>query len=454
MTQPDLKSFLNWAKERHIDVIELRFTDIAGYWRQITVSPAQLEETQRRGGPPVNGLLIPGWNLPSSGGILRIFPDYSTAFIDFLVNHKAVLICNIIDSYSGLVYNRDPRGLLQRAVKSIKKQQAIDSIYVKLRVNFYLLNKALDNLSQPKAESFMETEELSYNYGPTGVIERGLHDRYYYMAAPIDTGEQVRTAIKRSLASMNVQIAEHHHGIGSNLHEMVLEPMPILAAADALQTLKYTTKIIAAQHGKVATFMPHPMTGCTTNAIPVNFGLYEQKKPLFTMDKSGNWSRSARHFLGGILRHVGMLQSFVMPSVNSYKRFPFPVGGYGEDPLASASLDVTYPELGVKFLLADGAMNPYLGLAALILAGIDGITHHCDPGPPLTHTSSLKHAYGIVATTLSQTLKYVNDDWQFLTRYNVFSHDFFNAYTKLKLQDQQSYHQTVHPWEIQQYFTV
>jgi glutamine synthetase len=96
-----------------------------------------------------------------------------------------------------------------------------------------------------------------------------------------------------------------------------------------------------------------------------------------------------RHYLGGMRRHVRELALFIAPSVNSYKRYaaeswaPTSVS-WGRDNRTCGFRIVGHgPSTRVECRIPGADVNPYLGCAALLAAGLDGIENAIDPGPEL-----------------------------------------------------------------------
>ncbi|WP_316959743.1 hypothetical protein [Streptomyces sp. TRM68367] len=90
----------------------------------------------------------------------------------------------------------------------------------------------------------------------------------------------------------------------------------------------------------------------------------------------------AKSFLAGVLEHAPALMAVLNPTVNAFKRLADPgslasvTANWGYDNrLASARIP---PERGpgarVEVRIGDGAANPYMAIAALLAAGLDGIT--------------------------------------------------------------------------------
>jgi glutamine synthetase len=161
---------------------------------------------------------------------------------------------------------------------------------------------------------------------------------------------------------------------------------PLVVAADRLQLAKYLVHNAAQAAGRSATFMPKPLAYAPGSGLHVNLSLWRDGVPLFAREPD-----TLRGFIAGILAHAPALGAFTSPSTNGFKRLAalFTPGqpiGYGPGNRAAA---IRLPEaasesaLRLECRFPDAASNPYLVLAALTMAGLDGIRRGLDPGPPL-----------------------------------------------------------------------
>ncbi len=166
-----------------------------------------------------------------------------------------------------------------------------------------------------------------------------------------------------------------------------------LVTADRMAFFKYMVKAIAEKHGLRATFMPKPFANLTGSGCHVHCSLWKDGKNLFEDGNDGlGLSRTAYNFIGGVMNAAQELCSITNPTVNSYKRINAPVtlsgATWSPNTVTYAGNNRTHmiriPGGGrFEFRLADGAANPYLLPAALLVAGLDGIAKGIDPGKPL-----------------------------------------------------------------------
>jgi len=165
-----------------------------------------------------------------------------------------------------------------------------------------------------------------------------------------------------------------------------------LVTADRHSFFKFMIRALAEKNGMRATFMPKPIEGLTGNGCHAHVSVWDVKgrRNLFEDGKDPlGLSDTARHFLGGIMKHATAMAALTNPTVNSYKRINAPRTTSGA---TWAPNSVTWtgnnrthmvrvPGPGrFELRLADGAVNPYLFQAAIIAAGLDGIRTKADPG--------------------------------------------------------------------------
>jgi glutamine synthetase len=168
-----------------------------------------------------------------------------------------------------------------------------------------------------------------------------------------------------------------------------------LTTADRLSFFKFMVKQIAEKHGMRATFMPKPFSNLTGNGCHVHLSMWDGagKKNLFDDPKGElGLSKLAYNFLGGLMAHAEALVAITNPTVNSYKRINAPrtLSGATWSPNTvtyggnNRTHMVRIPDAGrAEFRLPDGAANPYLMMAGIIVAGCHGIDDKLDPGKRL-----------------------------------------------------------------------
>lgn len=296
---------------------------------------------------------------------------------------------------------------------------------------------------------------------------RPLSGGGYCPASPVDTQGDLRAETLETLKNLGLSVLKHHHEVAPAQQELGFDRDTLVKTADYLQIYKYVVRNVAHKKGKTATFMPKPLYGENGNGMHVHQSLWQKGVPLFLGDGYNQLSKEALYYIGGILAHARALNAFTNPTTNSYKRL---VPGY-EAPVylaysarnRSAAVRIPHSEdLKAKRLEArfpDPAANPYLGLAALLMAGLDGIQNKMDPGDALEKNlyDTAQHGLGedhLICGSLSEALKALDADRDFLKAGGVFDDDAIDGYMALKWAEVKEVERCPNPTEFKLYYSI
>lgn len=198
-----------------------------------------------------------------------------------------------------------------------------------------------------------------------------------------------------AMISLGWKPYQNDHEDANGQFEMNWEFDTALKTADRHAFFKLMVKSIAEKHGYKATFMPKPFANLTGNGCHVHASLWSTRDGSNVFeDESGELglSRTAYHFIGGLVHSAEAVCAITNPTVNSYKRINAPrtLSGATWSPNTvthggnNRTHMIRIPDAGrFEFRLPDGAVNPYLLPAALLAAGLDGMANARDPGPRL-----------------------------------------------------------------------
>lgn len=290
----------------------------------------------------------------------------------------------------------------------------------------------------------------------------------YYAVYPRDGFEEFKIELTRVLReSFGLKIEGVHHEVAPAQHEVTFEGGTVTYAGDTVQTVKYVIKALAHRKGLVATFMPKPLYGDNGSGMHVHVSLWSGSSNLF-YDPSDKYmlSDAARYFIGGLIEHGRALAAFTNPTVNSYKRL---VPGY-EAPVylvwgkANRSAAIRVPgyatterSMRVEYRPPDPSANPYLALAAIMLAGLDGIHRKISPGNPVEENvykmpMNRRAELGIksLPRSLDEALDELECDNEWLKP--VFPRDLLETYIELKREEARRVSSYPSPAEV--YFYV
>jgi len=335
----------------------------------------------------------------------------------------------------------DPRNVLAKAI-----QRATDMGY-----KYYV---------GPECEFFLfHTDE---DGEPTTIT----HDKAgYFDLGPMDLGENARRDMIIALQDMDYEIEASHHEVAPGQHEIDFKYSDAMSAADNIVTFKLVVKVIAQRHGLHATFMPKPIFGINGSGMHINQSLFSgDKNTFFDENDSLQLSQEAYYFIGGLMKHVKGMAALTNPTVNSYKRL---VPGY-EAPVyiawsaSNRSNLVRIPAsrgLGTRVEMRnpDPSANPYLALAALLTAGLDGIENKINP--PKSSDINLfkisadeKKELGIdnLPGSLFEALQELSNNE--VIKEAIGEHVYEN-FVKAKMQEWDEYRTNVSEWEIETYIS-
>jgi glutamate---methylamine ligase len=254
---------------------------------------------------------------------------------------------------------------------------------------------------------------------------------------------------------------QNDHEDANGQFEMNWEYDDALMTADRQAFFKFMVKSIAEKHGFRATFMPKPFTNLTGSGCHMHVSLWSGKNKNVFADKNGELglSKTAYHFIGGVMHSAGAMCAITNPTVNSYKRINAPptLSGatWSPNTITYAGNNRTHmiriPDAGrFELRLADGAANPYLLPATVLATGLDGIENARDPGKRLdinmyTDGDKAKNAAKLPLNLL--------DALRALEKSTVLKkalgEDFTASYLKLKHADWDNYSRHLTEWERQ-----
>lgn len=464
---------LSLIKEQHVNFIDLRFTDTRGKEQHVTVPSRVVDETFFQQGKMFDGSSIAGWKDICESDMV-LMPDLSSpaVFDPFYEEVTLNLRCDVLEPTTLQGYERDPRSVAKRAETYLKSTGIADVAYFGPEPEFFILDDARWDISMKGAYYFVDSNEGAWN---SGTVMNGGNTGHrptikggYFPVPPVDSSQDIRSAICMTLEKMGLKVEAHHHEVATgNQNEIATEYNSLVNKADELQIFKYVVHNIAHVYGKTATFMPKPIVGDNGNGMHCHQSLAKNGNNLFAGNDYAGLSELALYYIGGILHHAKALNAFTNGTTNSYKRlvpgFEAPILLAFSSRNRSAAIRIPYvanpkgSRIEVRF--PDAVCNPYLAFPAMLLAGLDGIKKKIHPGQPIDkdlYELPIEERQKIptVVTSLNRAIEALDDDREFLVEGGVFTHDLIDGYIKLKQAEIKRLLMTTHPVEFDMYYSL
>ncbi|AFZ50244.1 type I glutamate--ammonia ligase [Dactylococcopsis salina] len=464
---------LRMIQDEDIKIIDLKFIDLPGIWQHLSIYRSELDEDSFTDGVPFDGSSIRGWKSINESDMMMV-PDPTTAWIDPFMKEKTLsMVCSIKEPRTGEFYDRDPRTIAQKAIDYLISTGIGDTAFFGPEAEFFVFDDVRFDQTYNEGYYHVDSVEGRWNSGREEAGGNlGYKPRYkegYFPVPPTDTLQDMRTEMLLTMADCGVPIEKHHHEVASGGQgELGFRFGTLVKAADDLMTYKYVIKNVAKKYGRTVTFMPKPIFNDNGSGMHVHQSIWKDGQPTFWgEDGYANLSETARHYIGGILRHAPALLAFTNPSTNSYKRlvpgFEAPVNLVYSQGNRSASVRIpltgTNPKAKrLEFRCPDATCNPYLAFAAMLCAGIDGIKNKIEPGEPLDvdiYDLSPEELSKIPSTpgSLEAALECLENDHQFLIDGGVFTQGFIYNWIEYKLDNEVNpLRLRPHPYEFALYY--
>lgn len=441
---PIQEKVLREVVARDIRFIRLWFTDVAGVLKSVAIDPGELEDAFTEGigfdGSAIEGMT----RVHESDMLLR--PDASTfQMLPWRGEEDPVarMFCDVLTP-DGQASRSDPRGVLERVVE--RAQERGFTVMVHPEIEFYLLQQpiSVDNLKPVDSAGYFDH------------VARGHSNDF-------------RRRAVRMLEDMGIAVEFSHHEGGPGQNEIDLRAVDAVSAADNIMTARTVIEEVALRENLAALFMPKPFIDHPGSGMHTHLSLLEGEENAF-YDPSGEYqlSRTGRHFIAGLLEHACEIAAVTNQHVNSYKR----LWGGGEAPSyvcwghnnrsALVRVPLYKPEkrtaARIEYRALDPAANPYLALAVLITAGLDGIERRLELVPEAEDnvwdlTDRERQVMGIEAlpTSLASAVRLMRESDLVA---GALGEEVFDYVVRNKEKEWREYRQQVTPQEIRQFLKV
>lgn len=433
------EDILQLVEEEDVAFIRLQFTDISGMMKNMAVTVSQLEKAlDNRCMFDVSS--VEGLSCEEDSD-MYLYPDPRTFEIFPWRPQQGKVARLICDVYrpDGTPYEVDSRYVLKKAIAEAAEEG-------------YTMNVG------PECEFFL------FHTDDDGLPTTLTHEKAgYFDVGPLDLGENARRDMVLTLEDMGFEITSSHHEIAPAQHEIDFRYDEALVTADNLMTFKMVVKTIAKRHGLHATFMPKPRTETYGSGMHINLSLNRNGVNAFqSADDKNGLSREGYYFIGGLMKHIKAITCITNPTVNSYKRF---VPGYDAPVYIGWSSKTRGPLIRVpsgrgentriELRSPDSTANPYLALAVLLMAGLDGIRNKIEPRHSIDRNiqkMTRQQREELKIDELPRTLKDAVDELEkdeFIQQ--VLGKDLAEKIIRARRKEYQAYSMQVTDWEITNY---
>ncbi|HOP26128.1 MAG TPA: type I glutamate--ammonia ligase [Candidatus Sabulitectum sp.] len=428
------------CRDENVHFLRLQFTDIDGIIKNVEVPESQFEKALS-GEIMFDGSSIEGFTRIEESDML-LSPDLSTFAVfpwESQYGRIGRLICDI-SSPDGTPFPGCPRSILKRQTE--KAARLGYRVMVGPEAEFFLFH--CDGKGNPVTET---------------------HDRGgYFDLSPVDRGEDARRDVVLALEAMGYEVEAAHHEVAPGQHEIDFRYVEAVEAADNIVTFKFVVKKVALLHGLHATFMPKPMADEAGSGMHTHFSMFDSSgsNVFYGREDEFGLSPLCREFIAGVLEHAMGFTAVTNPLVNSYKRL---VPGY-EAPINVAwsmknrSPLIRIPEARGKgtrceIRVPDPSCNPYLALAVMLAAGLDGIENGLECGEPVNRnifSMSGREKKRLKIRTLPDSLAAALDHMEKdETVREAMGEHVFQHFLLNKRREWDRYIKVIHPWELERY---
>jgi glutamine synthetase len=434
---------LKSCEQERVRFMRLQFTDIIGSNKNVEVPENQFEKALQ-GQIMFDGSSIEGFSrIEESDMLLQPDPNTFRIFPWELVDRGRVarLICDVTHP-DGRPFEGCPRSCLKGVLAQAEEMGFAMSAGLEAEFFLFLLNE---------------------DHAPTIVT----HDSAgYFDLTPVDRGEEARRDMVNVLEAMGFEVEAAHHEVAPGQHEIDFKYEDALTTADNAATFKLIVRKIAQDHGLHATFMPKPIFGINGSGMHTHQSLFKgETNAFYDPEAEGQLSDTARYYIGGLLKHAGGFCAITNPLVNSYKRL---VPGFEAPTNIAWSERNRSPLVRVparrgegtrcELRMPDPSCNPYLALAVMLQAGLDGIQNQLEPPPPVDKNiynmsvrDRRRHRIAELPSSLNQALVQLKKDK--IIQAALGKH-IYKQFLQAKQLEWSNYIQQVHSWEIDSYLAT
>jgi glutamine synthetase len=437
------------CESRNVRYVQLQFVDIVGMPKCVELPIHQLEKAYN------NEIMFDGSSIDGFARInesdMALYPDWRSRFYEASPDGGGNVLRVISDVYTDKMgadgarpYEGDPRHNLKQFLQRMRSELGWEFM-TGCEAEFFLFD----------AEALRAGNLVTHDEGG------------YFDVDPVDRGVMVRREIVDQLGAMGLDIEALHHEVAHGQHEIDFRYADALETADSLMKFKSLIKSIARDYGLHATFMPKPKAGINGNGMHTHVSVWKDGANVFRDDKAAGHglSQTALHFIAGIMEHAAAITAIANPLINSYKRL---VPGYEAPTIIAYSLANRSPMIRlpkatgnskrIEVRSPDPTANPYMLMAAIMAAGVDGVKRKLPAPPPVTENVYLQSEEWRRERNIRELPGSLEEALDALEKDDairgVFSQHTIEHYLASKRAEVHEYRKAVHAWELENYLTL
>ncbi len=368
-----------------IDYLSLLVVDFVGQVHSVSLPRSYVTDKVLKNGIGFDASNF-GFAQVHSSDMVAI-PDLTTGFVEEKDGYRILHAFCDVWTTSGQSFDQYPRTVARTALEQLKSSGVGDEAKMLVELEFYVFDDVRYSTTVGHSYYFVESAEgigEDYEDIPRFGLAKG-----YHRLGPDDRYNLLRNKAVEAMEAAGIPVKYHHHEVAAAQLEIELNFISLPGAADAVALSKWIIKTCADELGLFVTFMPKPMYKIAGSGMHVHQYLEKSGASIFPGEGLYGLSPTGLGYTAGILEHAlsGSLLAWSNPSTNSYRRL---VPGY-EAPVSatfaqgSRAAAVRIPgylkkgEARIEFRTGDATANVYYFLAAMLLAGLDGVQRKLDP---------------------------------------------------------------------------
>ncbi|MBC7312139.1 MAG: glutamine synthetase [Rhizobium sp.] len=383
---------------------------------------------------------VPGYAATSwekGYGDYALKPDLATLRRVPWLEGTALVLCDVLDHHTHEDIPHSPRAILKKQVKRLEAMGL--KAFMATELEFFLFDQTYDDA---RASGYRDLQLAS-----------GYNEDYHIFQTTKE--EDVMRAIRNGLQGAGIPVENTKGEASAGQGEVNVRYADALTMADRHVIIKNACKEIAWQRGKAITFLAkwHYNAAGSSSHIHQSLWSVDGKTPLFFDDKGEHgMSELMKHYMAGLLSHASEITYFLAPYINSYKRF---MAGTFAPTKAIWSKDnrtAGYRLCGentkgirVECRVGGSDLNPYLAMAALLAAGIDGIEKKMALEPAFTGDAYGAKDVREIPRTLRSAAVALNGSAMLR---QAFGDDVVEHYVRAAEWEQEEYDRRITDWEV------